>query len=78
VRGPGDVLAELQALPRTRHCPARATAHGRLLDDRIFSLTAGCVFLMWLGEQIDEYGLGNGRVADHPVGHCRPHGPARS
>src|SRR5690242_19717287 len=24
------------------------------------SLTAGCVFLMWLGEQIDEYGLGNG------------------
>src|SRR5262249_6843932 len=21
--------------------------------------TAGCVFLMWLGEQIDEYGLGN-------------------
>src|SRR5437773_8474120 len=26
----------------------------------IVSLTAGCVFLMWLGEQIDEYGLGNG------------------
>src|SRR5688572_2192365 len=26
----------------------------------IISLTAGCVFLMWLGEQIDEYGLGNG------------------
>ncbi len=26
----------------------------------MFSLTAGCVFLMWLGEQIDEYGLGNG------------------
>lgn len=26
----------------------------------IFSMTAGCVFLMWLGEQIDEYGLGNG------------------
>jgi preprotein translocase subunit SecY len=24
------------------------------------SLTAGCIFLMWLGEQIDEYGLGNG------------------
>lgn len=23
-------------------------------------MTAGCVFLMWLGEQIDEYGLGNG------------------
>src|SRR6187455_1121872 len=26
----------------------------------IFSLTAGSIFLMWLGEQIDEYGLGNG------------------
>src|SRR5687767_15132537 len=26
----------------------------------IISLTAGCIFLMWLGEQIDEYGLGNG------------------
>ncbi len=26
----------------------------------ILSLTAGSVFLMWLGEQIDEYGLGNG------------------
>jgi preprotein translocase subunit SecY len=26
----------------------------------LFALTAGCVFLMWLGEQIDEYGLGNG------------------
>ena len=26
----------------------------------IFTLTAGTIFLMWLGEQIDEYGLGNG------------------
>ncbi len=26
----------------------------------IVCLTAGSVFLMWLGEQIDEYGLGNG------------------
>jgi preprotein translocase subunit SecY len=26
----------------------------------LFTLTAGCIFLMWLGEQIDEYGLGNG------------------
>src|SRR5262249_38006225 len=24
------------------------------------TLTAGTVFLMWLGEQIDEYGIGNG------------------
>ena len=26
----------------------------------VTALTAGCIFLMWLGEQIDEYGLGNG------------------
>src|SRR4051812_25183563 len=26
----------------------------------LVALTAGSVFLMWLGEQIDEYGLGNG------------------
>jgi len=26
----------------------------------LFGLTAGCVFLMWLGEQIDRYGIGNG------------------
>ncbi|MEM6313144.1 MAG: preprotein translocase subunit SecY, partial [Planctomycetota bacterium] len=24
------------------------------------ALTTGCIFLMWLGEQVDEYGLGNG------------------
>jgi preprotein translocase subunit SecY len=26
----------------------------------VVSMTAGSIFLMWLGEQIDEYGLGNG------------------
>ncbi|TVQ81191.1 MAG: preprotein translocase subunit SecY [Phycisphaeraceae bacterium] len=26
----------------------------------IFAMTAGTVFLMWLGEQIDKYGIGNG------------------
>lgn len=26
----------------------------------VFGLTTGTVFLMWLGEQIDEYGIGNG------------------
>jgi len=26
----------------------------------VFGLTAGTMFLMWLGEQIDEYGIGNG------------------
>ncbi|MEO2090416.1 MAG: preprotein translocase subunit SecY [Gemmataceae bacterium] len=26
----------------------------------VMMMTAGCLFLMWLGEQIDEYGIGNG------------------
>jgi len=26
----------------------------------VISMTAGTIFLMWLGEQIDEYGIGNG------------------
>jgi preprotein translocase subunit SecY len=26
----------------------------------LFGMTAGTLFLMWLGEQIDEYGIGNG------------------
>ena len=26
----------------------------------VFGLTTGTIFLMWLGEQIDEYGIGNG------------------
>lgn len=26
----------------------------------ITAMTAGCMFLMWLGEQIDKYGIGNG------------------
>jgi preprotein translocase subunit SecY len=26
----------------------------------MFALTAGTIFMMWLGEQIDEYGIGNG------------------
>lgn len=31
---------------------------GRLMG--VIGMTAGTVFLMWLGEQIDEYGIGNG------------------
>jgi len=34
--------------------------YGRTLLFGIVSMTAGTVFLMWLGEQIDEYGIGNG------------------
>jgi preprotein translocase subunit SecY len=26
----------------------------------VFTMTSGTIFLMWLGEQIDEYGIGNG------------------
>ena len=26
----------------------------------VFTMTCGTIFLMWLGEQIDEYGIGNG------------------
>jgi preprotein translocase subunit SecY len=32
----------------------------RLMLMAVFGLTAGTMFLMWLGEQIDEYGVGNG------------------
>lgn len=32
----------------------------RALFMGVLSMTAGTVFLMWLGEQIDEYGIGNG------------------
>ena len=26
----------------------------------VMTMTAGTIFLMWLGEQIDEFGIGNG------------------
>ncbi|MFO0948857.1 MAG: hypothetical protein U1D30_23535 [Planctomycetota bacterium] len=26
----------------------------------VVAMTAGTIFLMWVGEQIDEYGIGNG------------------
>ena len=46
-----------------RHGPGhrRATTTGWLhRSPSIITMTAGTVFLMWLGEQIDEYGIGNG------------------
>ena len=37
------------------------------------TMTAGTIFLMWLGEQIDEFGIGNGiSLADHGR-HSGPH-----
>jgi len=37
-----------------------AGMHTQALIMGIIAMTAGTVFLMWLGEQIDEYGIGNG------------------
>lgn len=37
-----------------------AGMHYRALIMGILGMTAGTLFLMWLGEQIDEYGIGNG------------------
>jgi preprotein translocase subunit SecY len=37
-----------------------AGMHTQALIMGIVGMTAGTVFLMWLGEQIDEYGIGNG------------------
>lgn len=34
--------------------------HMRAIVMGVLGMTAGTVFLMWLGEQIDEYGIGNG------------------
>ncbi|MBN2269389.1 MAG: preprotein translocase subunit SecY [Sedimentisphaerales bacterium] len=34
--------------------------YGRAVLMGVVGMTAGTVFLMWLGEQIDEYGIGNG------------------
>jgi preprotein translocase subunit SecY len=30
------------------------------LTTAVLVMTTGCIFLMWIGEQIDEYGIGNG------------------
>ena len=37
-----------------------AGMHTQAMIMGIISMTAGTIFLMWLGEQIDEYGIGNG------------------
>jgi preprotein translocase subunit SecY len=44
--------------------PAFQNANGEMLFSwqviSVLTMTAGTVFLMWLGEQIDEFGIGNG------------------
>ncbi len=37
-----------------------AGMHTQAVIMGVVSMTAGTIFLMWLGEQIDEYGIGNG------------------
>ena len=37
-----------------------AGMHTRAIIMGVVGMTAGTIFLMWLGEQIDEYGIGNG------------------
>ena len=41
--------------------PGHRYLHLQLATDvAVLTMTAGTIFLMWLGEQIDEYGIGNG------------------
>ena len=63
VHHPGGVLAQVtcistQAAARAAAVPAQQPITFWVMG--LICLTAGCIFLMWLGEQIDEYGLGNG------------------
>jgi len=39
---------------------AYAGMHTQAMIMGVIGMTAGTIFLMWLGEQIDEYGIGNG------------------
>ena len=47
----GMVFTEITNQPQT---------HMLFFFAGVFGLTAGSLFLMWLGEQIDKYGIGNG------------------
>ena len=44
----------------------------------MITLTSGTAFIMWLGEQITERGIGNGISLIIFAGHRRPHPVARS
>ena len=39
----------------------------------MLTVTAGTMFLMWIGEQITQRGIGNGIVAAHLRRHRGPH-----
>lgn len=59
-------LAALQAIGWLQFMAAQNLIYVEWRDSAIWwvmsvtALTAGCVFLMWIGEQIDKYGIGNG------------------
>ena len=59
-------IAALQAIFWLTYMNNQGLVQGPLQNTATFwilgvlALTTGCIFLMWLGEQIDEYGLGNG------------------
>ncbi len=36
----------------------------------MFSVTVGSIFVMWLGEQISLFGLGNGSIYDYFCRYC--------
>ena len=69
-----DLLIQALIVVQSAHAAARMRRAGarrsRRLSDgfnfywfgfaAVMTMTAGTVFLMWLGEQIDEYGIGNG------------------
>ena len=56
----GDHVAELHAAWAICKYQLLPSARSSFWFSSGVMLTAGCIFLMWLGEQIDEYGLGNG------------------
>ena len=61
---PGVLLRAATSCEPTSRRPGlghrRATTASGTSIASIVTMTAGTIFLMWLGEQIDEYGIGNG------------------
>lgn len=59
-------LCLVQAIFWLRYMPSIGAVYPEYLSSPVYwvcgvlGLTAGSVFLMWLGEQIDKYGIGNG------------------
>jgi preprotein translocase subunit SecY len=57
----GLMMSRMEMLSGSNHAEAFSVMHPFLYTMLVVtSLTAGTMFLMWLGEQIDEFGLGSG------------------